>query len=137
LIHVNPPPSGFVFWTKEISHPNGRRITMAGKGRSMRRSGYPGRGASMSTEVEPGPAPKRLRIRYEDDPVVMTVDGQDFRVRARTGEPGVYDFDWLSGPHDYGFTSAGGDRTPLTPQEAEEHIRGFLAQINPATGYID
>ena len=110
---------------------------MAGKGRSMRRSGYAGRGASMSTEAEPGPVPERLLIRYGDDPIVMTVDGQDFRVRARAEEPGVYDFDWLSGPHDYGFSSTGGHRGPLTPQVAEEHIRGFLAQINPTTGYID
>jgi hypothetical protein len=104
---------------------------MASKGRSMRRSACPGRGRSMSTES--GPVPKRLRIRYGDDPVMMTVDGQGFRIRARAEEPGVYDFDWLSGPYDYGFTSAGGDRAPLTPQEAEEHIRGFLAQINPPT----
>lgn len=91
----------------------------------------------MSTEAEPGPLPERLRIRYEDDPVMVTVDGQDFRIRARAEEPGVYDFDWLRGPYQSGFTSAAGDRAPLTPQEAEEHIRGFLAQINPATGYID
>ena len=110
---------------------------MAYKGRSMRRSGFPGRGASMSPEAEPGSVPECLRTGYEDDPVVMTVDGQDFRIRARAEEPGVYDIDWLSGPHDYGFTSAVGDRAPITPQEAVEHIRGFLVQINPATGYID
>jgi hypothetical protein len=91
----------------------------------------------MSAEAEPGPVPERLQPRYEVDPVVMTVDGQDFRIRARAEEPGVYDFDWLSGPHDYGFTSAGGDRAPITPQEAEEHIRSFLVQINPGTRYID
>jgi hypothetical protein len=88
----------------------------------------------MSTEAKPGPRRERLRIRHEDDPVMMTVDGQDFRVRARVEEPGVYDFDWLTGPHDHGFTTANGVRAPLTPEQAEEHIRTFLAQVNPATG---
>jgi len=110
---------------------------MASKGRSMRRSGRPGEGASMSTEAEPDPVPERLGSRYQDDPIMMTVDGQNFRIRTRAEEPGVYDFDWLTGPHEYGFTSAGGDRAPLTPQEAEEHIRGFIAQINTVRGYID
>jgi hypothetical protein len=67
----------------------------------------------------------------------MTVDGQDFLVRARAEEPGVYDFEWLTGPRGYGFTGAASDRSTLSPREAEAAIRGFLAQINPVTGYID
>jgi hypothetical protein len=77
---------------------------------------------------------ERLRIRYEDHSVMMTVDGQDFRVCAHAEEPGVYDFKWVTGPNDYGFTTVSGDRAPLTPQQAEEHIRAFLTQNNPATG---
>ena len=71
----------------------------------------------------------------EPQPIIMTVDEQQFCVSQRRGEPGVYDFRWLNGAHDYGFTSAG--HATLTPRQAEEYIRGFLAQINPATGYID
>ena len=67
----------------------------------------------------------------------MTVDGQDFLMRARTEEAGVYDFEWLTGPHGYGFTVARSDRSTMSTHEAEEAIRDFLAQINPATGYID
>jgi hypothetical protein len=70
-------------------------------------------------------------------PIVMTVDGQDFLMRARTGEPGVYDFDWLTGPPGYGFTAAGYGRSAMGPREAEEAIRNFLAQVDPATGYIE
>jgi hypothetical protein len=73
----------------------------------------------------------------EPDVVRVTVDGHDFLVRARTGEPGVYDFDWLTGPRDYGFSVARSDRSPMSRPEAEESIRDFLTQINPATGYID
>jgi hypothetical protein len=104
---------------------------MVSKGRSMRRSGGPGREASRSTEAEPDPVPERLQIRHDHGPVMMTVDGQDFRIRARAEEPGGYDFVGLSGPHGHGSTGAGGERGPLTPQEAEEHMRGCLAQINP------
>ncbi|GIG89295.1 hypothetical protein [Plantactinospora endophytica] len=71
------------------------------------------------------------------EPLSMTVDGQDFLVRARAGQSGVYDFEWLTGPSGYGFTVARSDRSPLGHAEAEEAIRGFLAQSDPATGLID
>lgn len=67
---------------------------------------------------------------------LVTVEGHDFLVREREGEPGVSDFEWLTGPADYGFTSAGSGRSPITRSEAEEAIRNFLAQVDPATGYI-
>ncbi|MEV0392197.1 hypothetical protein [Polymorphospora rubra] len=91
----------------------------------------------MSTTPEPGVVPEHLRIRYQGDPVMMTVDGEHFRVRARAGEPGAYDFDWLSGPDGYGFGvgTSGGSAMGLT--EMEEAIRDFLAQVDPATGYIE
>lgn len=37
---------------------------------------------------------------------LLDVDGHGFLVRDRPTEPGVYDFDWLTGPQDYGFTSS-------------------------------
>jgi hypothetical protein len=90
----------------------------------------------MSTEPEPGLAPEHTRPRYAEDPISMTVDGQDFRIRARADRPGEYDFDWLNGPHDYGFgiNRAGG--SAMTPPEMEKAIRDFLAEIDPATGYL-
>lgn len=89
----------------------------------------------MSTEPEPGLAPEHTRPRYAKDPILMTVDGQDFRIRERAERPGEYDFDWLNGPHDYGFgiTRAKG---AMTPREMEKAIRDFLAEIDPATGYL-
>lgn len=90
----------------------------------------------MSTEPQPGVVPEHMRIRYRDDPVLMTVDGQDFRIRERAEEPGVYDFDWLSGPQDYGFGLSGYDGSAMNLPEMEAAIREFLAQIDPATGYL-
>ncbi|MFG3422093.1 hypothetical protein ACIBTZ_16720 [Micromonospora sp. NPDC049460] len=88
----------------------------------------------MSTEPEPGPAPEHAGPRYtNDDPIMMTVDGQEFRIRERAEKPVAYDFDWLSGPHNYGFTASG---PAMTLPEMEETIRNFLAGIDPATGYL-
>ncbi|MDH6460082.1 hypothetical protein M2302_000233 [Micromonospora sp. A200] len=90
----------------------------------------------MSTEPEPGLAPEHTRPRYAEDPIVMTVDGQYFRIRQRAETPGGYDFDWLSGPHDYGFGITRADACAMTLPEMEEAIRNFLAEIDPATGYL-
>ncbi|MFE0588642.1 hypothetical protein [Micromonospora echinospora] len=93
----------------------------------------------MSTEPEPEPglAPEHLRtVRYQGDPVMLTVDGHDFRVRARAGEPGTYDFDWLTGPHEYGFSLSGPADPAMSRPEMERNIRDFLAEIDPATGYL-
>ena len=91
----------------------------------------------MATEPEPGLAPEHTRPRHaEGDPIMMTVDGQDFRVRERVGKPRTYDFDWLSGPHDYGFGLTRAGDSEMTLPEMEEAIRDFLAGIDPATGYL-
>lgn len=90
----------------------------------------------MSSEPEPGLAPEVLSIRYTGDPVMLTVDGQDFRVRERADETGTYDFDWLSGPHDYGFGISVPAGSSMTLPEMEDAIRTFLAQIDPNTGYL-
>jgi hypothetical protein len=88
----------------------------------------------MSSEPQPGLAPEHMSPRYtDDDPIMMTVDGHDFRVRERVGGLPTYDFDWLSGPHDYGFTASG---PVMTLREMEETIRTFLAGIDPATGFL-
>jgi len=78
----------------------------------------------------PGVAPdlKRGRLLY-----TLTVDGEVFAVRSH--DEGT-DYDWISGRNkDYGFGSSGSAEDE--PREAhEESIRGFLAMIDPETGYI-
>lgn len=90
----------------------------------------------MASEPEPGIAPEDQSPRHAGDPLMVTVDGHDFRVRVRTGEPGTYDFDWLSGPHEYGFGLSGAAGAPMSRAAMEEAIRGFLDEIDPATGYL-
>lgn len=90
----------------------------------------------MSTEPTPGLAPEHTRPRYAGDAILMTVDGQEFRIRERAGRPGEYDFDWLSGPHDYGFGLGRADGSAMTRLEMEEAIRSFLGEVDPATGYL-
>lgn len=73
--------------------------------------------------------------------VAVTVDGESFTITPT--DEGGYDYSWISGPHDYGFTSSGpiqvgGQQDDLPPAvDHEAAIRGFLAMINPRTGFID
>ncbi len=84
---------------------------------------------------DPGAAPDEYRATHGAGPVLLTldVDGEQFAIRQ--GEGGGYHYDWVSGPNKgYGFGSSG---TPSRPvEEHREHIRGFLAMIDPNTGYI-
>ena len=67
----------------------------------------------------------------------VTVDGEVFEVRKRSGRPGQYDLDWVSGPNpSYGFSTASSDGSPISPAQLEEQIRDFLAEIDPETGYL-
>lgn len=71
-------------------------------------------------------------------PIRLEVDGQVFEVQARPDLPGQYDFTWLSGPNPgYGFSSRTSDASALSASDLEESIRRFLAQVDPATGYIE
>jgi hypothetical protein len=67
--------------------------------------------------------------------VTLEVDGELFAVRP-DGRGGT-SYTWLTGPNEgYGY---GESPTPAGRPE-EEHrrsIRGFLAQIDPVTGYIE
>lgn len=68
---------------------------------------------------------------------VLSVGGEQFsvRLRPRNGRLYEYDYDWLSGPNDgYGFGMSGPFEE--TDAEHEARIRSFLAQIDPATGYL-
>ncbi|MGI5174739.1 hypothetical protein ACQEVZ_00195 [Dactylosporangium sp. CA-152071] len=66
--------------------------------------------------------------------LTLEVDGELFALTPN--EFGGTDYAWLSGPNPgYGF---GVSPTPnLSLDEHMEHIRGFLAQVDPATGYIE
>ena len=75
------------------------------------------------------------------DPDVYTdlgpviVDGETFGVRRRDSD-GSHHYDWISGPNDgYGFSVSGGG-APVGEEWHTRAIRGFLAGIDPATGYL-
>ncbi|MEE4493007.1 hypothetical protein [Streptomyces sp. BE230] len=69
--------------------------------------------------------------------MVLNVDGERFTVTRRGGSPGVYDFDWESGPNPgYGFTAAVHGAVAMDRAGLEEAARGFLKQVDPRTGYI-
>jgi hypothetical protein len=63
------------------------------------------------------------------------VDGETFAVRRRDDD-GSNHYDWVSGPNNgYGF-SVGGSSEPISHERHVAAIRGFLAEIDPATGYL-
>ncbi|WP_314424281.1 hypothetical protein [uncultured Microbacterium sp.] len=64
----------------------------------------------------------------------LTVDGETFDV-DRDGDSIQYS--WVSGPRPgYGFAAGRSDGAAPTDDEAVAFIRGFLASIDPATGYV-
>ena len=64
----------------------------------------------------------------------LDVDGEVFALSA--SKDGGTHYAWLSGPNeDYGFSTSAPPNVPL--EEHREHIRVFLAQIDPATGYVE
>jgi hypothetical protein len=77
----------------------------------------------------------------------LTVDGEVFDVRPSADGRGFH-FDWVSGPNPgYGFSTGGplvfvpdGQQAPAAapPDDRDlvAHIRLFLEQIDPDTGYI-
>ncbi|HSF27016.1 MAG TPA: hypothetical protein VLC50_05810 [Actinomycetes bacterium] len=67
------------------------------------------------------------------EPLILHVDGEVFALRPDTH--GGMGYTWLSGPNPgYGFGM--GPARDLSLDEHCEHIRGFLAMIDPQTGYI-
>lgn len=64
---------------------------------------------------------------------LLVVDGERFEVTPRAGREQTYDYRWLSGPNPgYGFSST----VTLTEDDHVAQIRGFLAEIDPETGYL-
>ncbi len=64
----------------------------------------------------------------------LAVDAEVFALRRN--KFGGTDYTWLSGPNPgYGFSQS---PTPnISLDGHREHIRSFLAQIDPTTGYIE
>jgi len=66
--------------------------------------------------------------------ITLEVDGELFALRP--DQQGGTDYTWLSGPNQgYGFSQSPTPDQALEPHR--ENIRGFLAQIDPTTGYIE
>lgn len=65
----------------------------------------------------------------------LDVDGHRFDVTERA--PGTYDLAWVTGPNaGYGFTIGSSTRSPVPVHVLEDAARGFLREIDPATGYL-
>jgi hypothetical protein len=66
---------------------------------------------------------------------IVIVNGETFQVGRRDSR--TYDYDWVTGPNEgYGFTIGSFVDVTRSSGEHEEAIRGFLAGIDPNTGYL-
>ncbi|HEY5784766.1 MAG TPA: hypothetical protein VIT65_08310 [Microlunatus sp.] len=88
-----------------------------------------------SASAQPDLSPSRAE-QFEIERI-LTVDQERFRVRLRRRRrrSSEYDYDWLTGPNaGYGFSSSG----PIEQNDRDHRaqIRAFLAEIDPATGYL-
>ena len=84
------------------------------------------------------PVPEEWKTDETSAAVRLIVDGEQFDVREQAGLPGTYHFDWVSGPNPgYGFTSARSDGQSSTTAQLQDEIRGFLANVDPDTGFIE
>lgn len=64
----------------------------------------------------------------------LAVDGELFEIRP--GQYGGTSYDWITGPNKgYGIASSGPPDQPA--EEHQREIRGFLAMVDPRTGYIE
>lgn len=93
------------------------------------KAAYPGDG---DPEAVPGTSPE-TDSDAEVASFTLEVDGEVFALRP--DQYGGIDYTWLSGPNPgYGFSLS---PTPtVSPDEHRENIREFLADIDPATGYL-
>lgn len=69
------------------------------------------------------------------DTVELVVDGETWLVTHRVGSR-LTEFDWASHPHGYGFGTRVNVEREATQDELIEHIRSFMAEVDPATGYL-
>ena len=67
----------------------------------------------------------------------LEVSGEIFEITTRLDIPGQVDLIWVTGPnHGYGFSSRR-SRGKHSDADLIWAIKGFLANINPETGYLD
>jgi hypothetical protein len=67
----------------------------------------------------------------------LEVSGEIFEITTRREIPGQVDLIWATGPNPgYGFSSRR-SRGTHSDEELIWAIKGFLANINPETGYLD
>ena len=69
----------------------------------------------------------------------LQVDGEEFAVVQRSGQPAAHDVTWVPGPHDppYGFSRGGSSPVATSQTEMRDAIAYFLAEINLETEYLD
>jgi hypothetical protein len=75
---------------------------------------------------------------YGDPPhyYETVIDGESWVVR-RGAKPGLYFFEWTSGPNSgYGFTSQSSDGSAVSTDDMDRHIRDVLADVDPETGHL-
>ncbi|ROS30663.1 HAD family phosphatase [Cellulomonas sp. PhB150] len=78
---------------------------------------------------------ERLVARGVAIPRHVTVDGERFAVRPHGSGLALT---WLSGPDPtYGFAIGSNDGSPIPEDVLAASIRSFLADIDPATGYLE
>ena len=83
-------------------------------------------------EAQPGVCPE-AEIQADVPSLTVEVDGEVFAIRP--DKQGGTDYTWLSGPNPgYGFGLS--PTRNLSLEEHQGNIRAFLADINPATGYL-
>ncbi|WP_052589316.1 hypothetical protein [Luteipulveratus mongoliensis] len=69
--------------------------------------------------------------------MTLVVNGETFSAEADPDQPGAWHLTWLSGPNPgYGFTTVRSDHRWSERAELESGIQSFLAEIDPATGYL-
>jgi hypothetical protein len=91
---------------------------------------YPGSGEGDPLAV---PGVDREGRDRSEDAVTLDVDGELFDLLPDL--QGGTHYTWLTGPrHGYGFSLS--PTTDESIAKHREHIRGFLAEIDPSTGYL-
>lgn len=67
----------------------------------------------------------------------LEVDGEMFDVTPHETAPNQFHITWVSGRNaGYGFTASSGDDPRPTQEWLVDSVRFFLAQIDPATGFM-
>jgi hypothetical protein len=73
----------------------------------------------------------------KDAPHPIEVDGEIFEVVSASSDGTGFHYTWLTGRNrGYGFSSWAVGGVPNPAQRHVTSIQGFLAQIDPATGFI-